>query len=102
PENIDLADIRTITEELQLQGTALDGALQYVVGAYYEDTDASGLIVAKSLLFVDVDQQYVQDKQSFAPFVQGTYDLGSVFEPLSGLSLTIGARHTRDKTTGTA
>ena len=103
PDDLLQADVRTFTEELQLQGTALDDdALKYVVGGYYEDTDAAGRIVAKSLLFVDVDQRYDQSKKSFAPFAQGTYDFGNLADSLAGLKLTLGARHTKDKTTGTA
>ncbi|WP_348675708.1 TonB-dependent receptor [uncultured Abyssibacter sp.] len=102
PEDVLQADVRTITEELQLQGAALDGALNYVVGGYYENTEASGRIIATSLLFVEVDQRYTQSKESFAPFAQGTYHLGDLFEGLSGLNLTLGVRRTTDKTSGAA
>jgi iron complex outermembrane receptor protein len=102
PDDLYSADIRTFTQELQLQGSAAEGALSYIVGGYYEDTEALGDVVAKSLIFVDVDQSYEQNKRSLAGFMQGTYDLGSVFETLSGLSLTLGARYTQDKTSGTA
>ncbi|HSW12069.1 MAG TPA: TonB-dependent receptor plug domain-containing protein [Solimonas sp.] len=98
PDDMLQADVQTTTEELQLQGTAFDDKLQYAVGGFYESTDAKGRIVAKSLLFVDVDQQYELEKTSFAPFAQGTYDLGGIFDSLSGLSLTVGARRTTDKT----
>ena len=102
PDDVLQADVRTITEELQLQGSALDGALDYVVGGYYENTEASGRIIATSLLFVEVDQQYVQRKESYAPFAQGTYHLGDLFAGLSGLNLTLGLRRTTDKTSGAA
>ena len=102
PDDMYEADIRTFTEELQFQGSAMGGALSYIVGGFYEDTEAIGRIVAKSLLFVDVDQRYDQQKRSLAGFAQGTYDLGDVFASLSGLSLTLGARHTRDRTSGNA
>jgi iron complex outermembrane recepter protein len=102
PDDVYEADVRTFTEELQFQGSALDGGLSYIVGGYFEDTKALGEIVAKSLIFVDVNQQYEQKKRSLAGFVQGTYDLGTAFAPLSGLSVTLGARHTRDETSGTA
>jgi len=102
PNDILQADVRVFTEELQFQGTALQEALKYVVGAYYEDFDAAGHIVAKSLMFVDVDQQYDQNKKSFAPFAQATYDLGNLTDSLEGLSLTLGARYTKDETSGTA
>jgi iron complex outermembrane receptor protein len=98
PNDILQADVKTVTEELQIQGEALDGRLDFVAGGYYESTEASGWIVAKSLIFVDVDQRYEQEKTSFAPFLQGSYDLGGLSESLSGLSLTLGARHTRDQT----
>lgn len=98
PSDVDQADVRTFTEELQLQGQALDGSLDYVLGAYYETSDIQGRIVATSLLFVDVDQQYEQERRSFAPFAQGSYDLGGLFESLSGLNLTLGARRTTDRT----
>jgi len=102
PEDVLEADVRTFTEELQLQGNGLEGALKFVVGVYYESTEATGRIVGRSLLFIDVDQQHEQSKRSLAPFAQGTYDLGGLWQPLSGLSLTLGARHTTDKTSGSA
>lgn len=98
PSDLLQADVKTLTEELQLQGKAFEGALNYVVGGYYESTEAVGDIVAKSLLFVDVTQQYEQEKTSWAPFAQASYDLGNAVESLSGLSLTLGARHTTDRT----
>jgi iron complex outermembrane receptor protein len=102
PADVYEADVRTVSEELQLQGKLLDDALKFVVGGYYDHTRARGRIVATSLLFVDVDQQYQQAKQSLAPFAQGTYDLGNLFDALSGLSLTLGARRTADRTGGAA
>lgn len=102
PDGVLQSDVRTITEELQLQGKGFDDALNFVLGGYYEKTTAKGHIIAKSLMFVDVDQQYEESKKSFAPFFQGTYDLGHLFEPLEGLNLTVGARRTNDKTSGNA
>ncbi|MFA5941116.1 MAG: TonB-dependent receptor plug domain-containing protein [Sinimarinibacterium sp.] len=102
PDDIPEAEVQTLTDELQLQGNGLDGALKFVLGAYYESTEASGRIVGTSLLFIDVDQRHEQSKRSLAPFAQGTYDLGQLWEPLSNLSLTLGARRTMDKTSGSA
>lgn len=102
PDGVNNSDVRTITEELQLQGEALEGALNYVVGAYYEETDADGRIIAKSLLFVDVEQGYKQHKESFAPFAQASYDLGHLTTSLAGLNLTLGVRYTDDLTEGSA
>lgn len=102
PDNINQADIKYWTEEMQLQGTAFDDALKYVAGGYLEKSNSKGTVLATSLFFVKVLQQYEQDKQSFAPFLQGTYNLGSLNDSLDGLSLTLGARYTKDKTTGNA
>ncbi|MDB5973116.1 MAG: TonB-dependent receptor [Hydrocarboniphaga sp.] len=102
PDDAYEADLTTYTEELQLQGKALDDALKYVVGGYYEHTDSKGEIVGTSLFFVDVQQQYEVTKWSAAPFAQATYDLGRLSDSLSGLSLTSGVRYTWDHTAGTA
>ncbi|NGY04809.1 TonB-dependent receptor [Solimonas terrae] len=102
PSDVLEADIHSVTEELHLAGSALDRSLSYVVGAYYEHNEAEGEILATSLMFVHTTQQYEETKSSFAPFAQATYDLGDVFESLSGLKLTLGARHTSDKTSGHA
>ena len=102
PRSHDEADLHTVTEELQLQGKALDYALNYVVGTYYERTESKGRIDGTSLFFVDVLQTYEVTKQSIAPFAQGTYDLGRLSDALSGLSFTGGIRYTWDDTEGSA
>ncbi|NGY05003.1 TonB-dependent receptor [Solimonas terrae] len=102
PRDNDEANLDTVTEELQLQGKALNDALKYVVGGYYEHTDSKGQIDGTSLFFVNVVQKYDLTKRSIAPFAQGTYDLGALFDALSGLSLTAGVRYTWDDTDGTA
>ena len=96
------ADLHTVTEELQLQGTAFDSALRYVVGGYYERTEAEGISYANALFIEQVVIGYRQTKESYAPFVQGTYDLGALSDALSGLNLTAGARYTFDSTVGNA
>jgi len=96
------ANIDTYTEELQLQGHARDGRLKFVLGGYYERTKATGDVTASSLFIERIYQGYEQNKESYAPFAQATYDLGDLFDSLSGLNLTLGARYTWDKTSGTA
>lgn len=96
------ADLHTITEELQLQGKELDGKLTYVVGGYYEKTQAKGVSDAHALFVEEVLQKYTQAKTSYAPFAQTSYDLGGLSDSLSGLNLTSGLRYTFDKTTGFA
>jgi iron complex outermembrane receptor protein len=102
PDNLPSSDLDTFTEELQLQGTTLDGDLQYVSGLYYERTNALGNITGSELLFNESEQTYTQKKRSLAPFAQGTYDLSALSDSLSGLSLTAGARYTFDRTKGAA
>jgi iron complex outermembrane receptor protein len=102
PDDKDQADVRTATEELQLQGTARDSKLKYVIGGYYEHTKAKGDSYANALFVEQVIVVYDQTKTSFAPFIQGTYDLGDLYDSLSGLNLTGGARYTFDSTTGHA
>lgn len=102
PKNDKSADVETVTEELQLQGSARSGNLSYALGAYYERTEAEGEIIATSLFFVDVTQGYQQTKESFAPFAQATYDMGDISSALAGLNVTVGARYTRDTTEGSA
>jgi iron complex outermembrane recepter protein len=99
---LDEADLHTYTEELQIQGKALSNALSFVAGGYYEYTKSRGGVTATELFIESVLQSYSVDKRSFAPFAQGTYDFGGLFEPLSGLSLTLGGRYTWDDTAGTA
>src|SRR3546814_5126919 len=82
PRTNDEANLDTITEELQLQGQALDDALKYVVGGYYESTDSKGEIDGTYLFFVNVNQKYDLTKQSLAPFEKGPYDLGPLLQAL--------------------
>lgn len=91
------ADVETYTAELQLQGVMFDALFNYVVGAYYEETEAFGAIIGRSLLFVDVEQRYEKSNESTAVFAQGTLDLGLFSDLLAGLNLTAGARYTQDK-----
>ncbi len=102
PDDVNECNLHTFTEELQLQNRAFDGWPAFVVGGYYEYTKASGIISASELFIESVLQQYSEIKRSFAPFAQATYDLGGLYDPLSGLSLTLGARYTIDNTSGPA
>ena len=102
PDDLYETDVRTYSEELQLQGKALKNGLRYVVGGYYEHSHAMGNVVATSLFFVNTTQVYEQTKKSLAPFAQASFDLGNVLDPLAGLSVTLGGRYTRDQTSGIA
>lgn len=91
------------TEELQLQGKAFGGALDFTVGAYHDKQDLSkpqtGLFTQYPLvlLYGPVPAQLDNRSESSAVFAQGTLDLGQVGLP-QGLSLTAGYRYTWDKT----
>lgn len=98
PDNLDQAVVHTVTEELQLQGHALDGSLMYTVGGYYERSPSHGEYNNSALFFEKVYGSYDVVKESWAPFVQGTYDFGNLSESLTGLQITLGGRYTHDKT----
>lgn len=100
PDDLLNPELETVSNEVQLQGIAFDSLFSYTLGAYYEKTEASGQIKATSLMFVDVAQGYEQRKHSAAVFAQGTLDLALFTDTLAGLSLTLGARYTKDKTEG--
>ncbi|NGY06259.1 TonB-dependent receptor [Solimonas terrae] len=92
------ADLDNYTEELQLQGTSLNGLLRFALGGYYEHANIDGYSQATALFIQSVLAQYQMTKESYAPYAQGTLDLGYLADALSGLSLTAGARYTTDKT----
>ena len=89
---------RTLTDELQLSGTAFDDDLSWVTGAYYEHVkldinDAGGM----ANIFTDVpfvgqvlDQAAGNDDESKALYAQSTYAL------TPKLKVTGGARYTWD------
>ena len=92
------SDMGQLTEELQLQGTARNGNLEYVIGAYYEKSKPEGdqTQVAVLLFQPGINDQGLET-ESYAPYLQMTYDLGDVWADASGLNLTLGLRHTNDK-----
>jgi iron complex outermembrane recepter protein len=87
------------TEELQLQGQAFDGALDFVLGGYYDKADqhreTAGLFTQFpiSLLIGPIPASFESTAESRALFAQGTLDLASV-GLAEGLSLTAGYRYT--------
>ena len=88
---------RQYSDELQLQGKALDNALNYVIGGYYAyeyDTIITGELSAFSLPPVYPGSGYAINfgtaDRTYAVFAQSTYNLGA------GFSLTGGARYSWD------
>ena len=95
------------TEELQLQGKAFDGGLDFTVGAYYDKQTQNtphwgGLFTQYPISFFlgPVPATLDVTSNSHAVFAQGTLDLEKVGLP-HGLSLTAGLRHTWDSSTTT-
>lgn len=87
-----------VTEELQLQGTAHNSRLVYVVGGYYDKSKPEGQEQQLSdLLFTPAPSHTGKTRQSYAPYAQATYDLGDLFSSIDGLKFTAGLRYTQDK-----
>ena len=90
-----------VTEELQLQGTARGDHLQYTLGFYADQLQTSGLQGQNSLVSLGSTLSLRAVKRnSYAGYVQATYDLGDLAQGLEGLSLTAGIRQTWDRATG--
>jgi iron complex outermembrane receptor protein len=104
------------TSELHFYGAAFDKTLNYLVGFFYENTFSAGEPHALTsevypitsnfggLPFLALDNEFPVKSSTTetAVFGQVTYDFGSLFTPLKGLNLTVGARTTRDHTHSTA
>lgn len=89
------------TEELQLQGSAFDDAVNYVVGGYMDRqtwSDPTGIeeytVFPLSVFVGTISAYQTQENHSEAIFGQATIDLGHSAPSLTGLSLTTGLRYT--------
>ena len=117
-----LTNIETYTAELRLQGEAVDGRLNYLIGGYFSDEtiDSSvtfllgsqfeenfGALLGGALgptpfqLFTGVDptgttntNRFQQEAQSYSIFTNNT------FEIVDGLELTLGARYAIEEKSG--
>ena len=94
-----------ISEELQLQGNALDRKLQYAGGIYGDDLHTpkptGGLFQSyptTAFLGELIPVAELMSNHSQAAFVQGTLDFGAFTPVLSGLSFTAGYRYTNEYT----
>ena len=87
---------REISEELQLQGTALSDRLNYTAGFYFSDERRRfhNLEPFFDILFGGQTQinSYILSDRSYAVYAQGTYKLNA-----SGLAITGGLRYTIDE-----
>lgn len=91
---------RTLSNELQLQGKAADGKLDYIVGVFYVDdriennsplTGISINAVANTAAVFNIRYHSVSTDKSLAGFAQATYAF------TDKLNLTVGGRYTRDR-----
>jgi len=88
--------VRQISNELQLQGKAIDGRLDYVIGVYYlnqRDRVESNLTFGQPIFEAPFTYTAQWKTESIAAFAQASFKLTDQF------SLTGGFRYTRDKTT---
>ena len=92
------------TEELQVQGQALDDGLKYVVGGFLDRQWPKERSVAEFDYFplsVLLQQQLFVEQyegtKSRAAFTQLNYDLGKLAPAVEGLSVTAGYRYTHDE-----
>lgn len=85
---------RTVSEELQLQGLAMGGALDYIVGFYYQNEVSKTLFPQVYFEYQpisagsSVDSHFEISNETPAIFAQGTYTL------TDRLDVTVGARYT--------
>lgn len=84
----------SFTQEVQLQGEALDEKLDWIVGGFYSSEDGVDNSFTRVVAFVNPTRILFDSKvknKSWAVFAQGTYDL------TDRLSLTAGGRYTEEK-----
>jgi iron complex outermembrane recepter protein len=86
---------RQISDEFQIQGKAIDGRLNYVVGAYYlsqRDRTVSNLTFGQPIFAAPFAYAAEISTESIAGFAQASFKL------TEQLSVTGGIRYTHDKT----
>ena len=92
-------DVESLSEELQLHGTALDDALTYIAGVYFQRAETDTLWpqtyfdVSPVLPPSSVTSNFRATNETQAVYAQGSYDLGA-FTGVEGLRFTAGARYT--------
>jgi iron complex outermembrane receptor protein len=118
PNNWNLSNSQ-YTDELQFQGNSLGGNLNWIAGAFGEFLHPSGTTVAQlatssvtpalpgfilpvQVLSNSMGQNALGPEgiteRTQAVFLQGTYNLGGLYDVLEGLKLTAGVRYTWDYT----
>jgi iron complex outermembrane receptor protein len=85
---------KQFSQEFQLVGSAFDGQLEYVLGAYYFDESARTNAATTTAANVRTDRAVTADNKAYAVYGQGTWTPGGFDERLH---LTAGVRWSRDK-----
>ena len=104
---------RTVTEELQLQGAALEDNLNYTVGGFYYLQQPIGhqagdaidycfynLIVFNACNSIASPSTFTETNRSKAAYAQAVYSLGQLTPVLKDVKLTLGYRYTWDQIEG--
>ncbi len=90
-------DLEQFTDEIQALGTARDGKLHYQGGLYgFYSHPYQATLYYSYFLGPQVPATYLPTERSIDPYFQASYDLGDVYEPLDGLTLTAGYRFNFD------
>jgi iron complex outermembrane recepter protein len=105
--------VKQVTEELQLQGKALDNHLDFAIGAFYFDNKPSDVWRSRTVQncpaaftgqiaagCIASDGISGVRNQSKALYTQATLDLGAFTPSLEDVRLTAGYRYTWDTVTG--
>jgi iron complex outermembrane receptor protein len=114
--NFHSANQWTITEELQLQGKAMDGRLNWQAGGYLEVSKSPDWSAAWTNIFLTCLNQQIQALQCFNPFGFGSISAfksksdynnhalyaQATYRATDRLSITGGVRYTWDKLIGTS
>ncbi len=96
-------DLDNLTEELQIQGSTADKRLDLTVGGYYESSSPKGpqLRYSRSSQPLPGRQPTVsrdgEDRNTYAVYAQGSFDLGALTPALNSLRLTAGYRYSWDR-----
>lgn len=105
-------DFRVLTEELHLQGSALDNKLTYTVGGFFFDQKPVGdqgyssvnycpaAFTGNAFACPPVTLLQGVSIRSKALYAQAAFDFGAVSPALDRLKLTAGYRHTWDRING--
>lgn len=118
-EDLPTTDQETLVEEIQLQGNNFDGAVTWVLGLYYENSEPGEDSGAQSPAIIACDQESITSSDPFDFRCSQTAALGSVARLEGGVeynnqaayfqstiqmnefvSVDLGLRYTRDETEG--